>query len=104
MENPMMHHAGGHGSHDMQGMFFIPIPMAMFGVIVSFMFGATLGSMISRRSMMMGGMHGGGMHGGWKHGGWKMGGMGHHHHGEGPPCTCAEGSGEIEELTSGEMK
>jgi hypothetical protein len=97
----MNHHGRGHGQDLPMMIPSIPIPMAMFGMIVSFMFGATIGSAIARKHAMMsdgeyppmmwkhrmgmGGM-GMGMHGMGKH---RMGmGMMHHHHGDGPACRC----------------
>jgi len=61
----------------------IPIPFALFGVLVSFMFGWTIGSMMSHR-------HAAPEHGHdkqWKH---MKELKKHHHHGEGPPCGCKE--------------
>jgi len=67
----------------------IPLPIALFGTVVAFMFGATLGIAVSRRRemMMQGGMHGE-MHGGkpWMHRGMKP----HHHHGHGTPACCEQ--------------
>ena len=90
----------GHGGSDVQGMFCIPAPMAAFGAIVAFMFGAMIGVMVGKKQhmmrggmmggpMMRGGMMGGGMMG---KGMWmKHGGMAaHHHHGHGGPCMCEE--------------
>jgi len=61
----------------------IPIPAAMFGVLVSFMFGWTVGSMVSRKH----GMAQYGHEAQWKH---MKELKKHHHHGEGPPCGCQE--------------
>jgi len=61
----------------------IPIPAAMFGVLVSFMFGWTVASMMSRK-------HGAAEYGHdarWKH---IKELKKHHHHGDGPPCGCKE--------------
>jgi hypothetical protein len=67
---------------------FVPLPMAMFGAVVAFMFGATVGVTICRKRDMM--MHGGMHH--QKH--WMQPGMrSHHHHGEGAPA-CREWHGE----------
>ncbi len=91
MGHPMMHHPSHSGSEDWTRMFFIPIPMAMFGVLTAFMFGASLGAMLGRKHAAMG-TSGHGMMA-WKH---PMGmgtmGMGHHHHGAGPSCRCDDGS------------
>jgi len=62
----------------------VPLPMAVFGVIVAFMFGATLGMMMGRkREMVM-------ARGNWQGGRpWMRHGMKHHHHhGEGSPACC----------------
>lgn len=60
--------------------FFIPIPMAFFGVVISFMFGFTIGSMVGRKHAAIEG-------GGWRKHAMGGMGMGHHHHGNGaPPC------------------
>lgn len=55
--------------------------MAFFGVLVSFMFGFTIGHMVSKKqAMMWGGKP-------WMKHDMMGGGMGHHHHGYGaPPC------------------
>jgi hypothetical protein len=64
------------------GTFSIPMPMAMFGVLVGFMFGATVGMLMGRKSGMSHGRMGG-------HG-WRHRGM-HHHHASGmPACGCGE--------------
>lgn len=105
MGHPAKHDHGGHGGHGGHGehghsgpMFgggsmpplFIPAPMAIFGTIVAFMFGFTVGSMMGRTQMMMrqsmmtgGGM--GGSHKPWKGHGRGMGAS-HHHHGPGAPA------------------
>jgi hypothetical protein len=59
----------------------VPLPMAVCGMVIAFVCGATLGKMMShKRGMMMHGGYGGPrMHGGMK---------GHHHHGEGSPACC----------------
>jgi hypothetical protein len=60
---------------------FVPLPMAMFGMMTAFVCGAMFGAMVSHKRRMM--MHGG--HGGpIMHGGMKS----HHHHGEGSPACC----------------
>lgn len=71
--------------------FFIPAPMAAFGMIIAFMFGALIGAGMVKKRMMMARMYGGGMHEGGMHGGsWKQGKMmHHHHHGWGMP-SCRE--------------
>ncbi len=61
----------------------IPIPAVMFGVLVSFMFGWTVGSLMSRK-------HAASDYGHdeqWKH---MKELKKHHHHGDGPPCRCKE--------------
>jgi hypothetical protein len=89
---------GAKGTAGFKDIFFIPIPMAMFGMCVAFMFGATIGLLVGKKHRRgayetgpwmheKGWMHhrgwGPGMGTGWK--GWKGGG--HHHHGFGtPPC------------------
>ena len=92
MGHSMMHHSSQGNGEDWTRIFFIPLPMAMFGVLVSFMFGATIGSMMARKHAMMGpGMMG------WKH---RMGmhkGMRHHHHGDGPACRCSDWPEQLEE-------
>lgn len=74
---------------------FIPLPMAVVGMMLSFVFGAMAGKMMAhRRDMMMGQGYGGAMmHGGhgkmMGHHGWKA----HHHHAAGAaPCCCESGS------------
>jgi hypothetical protein len=58
----------------------VPLPMAVCGMVIAFVCGATLGKMMShKRGMMRGGFGGPMMHGGMK---------GHHHHGEGSPACC----------------
>jgi hypothetical protein len=65
----------------------VPLPMAMFGMVIAFVCGAMLGTMMShKRGMMMQGGHSGRM----MHGGMK----GHHHHGEGSAACCCEPHGE----------
>lgn len=80
---------GTNGFKDMQ-IFFIPIPMAMFGMCVAFMFGATIGTIWGKKHGMATNGGRGWMHyKGWKQGmGWKKWGMGHHHHGYGSPPCC----------------
>jgi hypothetical protein len=65
-------------------MLLVPLPMAMFGVVVAFMFGATLGMVMGRKRemMMRTGCEGGKP---WMHRGMKR----HHHHGDGSPA-CRE--------------
>lgn len=70
-------------------MFYVPIPMAMFGVLIAFMFGATLGTMWGRKQGMMGG----GRH---HRMGWRRG---HHHHGYGMAACCCEPQGEMQEMS-----
>lgn len=79
--------SGGSESECCEGMspFFLPVPMAIFGVIVAFMFGVLIGSAASRRRAIMSGGWSGGMHD--KHS--KHGIRGHHHHGYGAPA-CRE--------------
>lgn len=61
----------------------IPIPVALFGVLVSFMFGWTVGSMMSRRHAAPESGH----DAQWKH---MKELKKHHHHADGPPCGCKE--------------
>ena len=63
----------------------VPLPMALFGMVVHFMFGVAFGMLLaSRKQEIMHGGHGGmGMHGGMRH---------HHHHGEGSPACCDQHS------------
>ena len=72
----------GGGGHGAMPLLFIPIPMAMFGMLTAFMFGATLGMLMGRKHSMMGGP-------GHRMMMWKKG-M-HHHHGMGGPCMMAHG-------------
>jgi hypothetical protein len=93
MGNPMLHGHGAHGPGSAGSMMplFLPVPMAVFGVAVAFMFGATLGMRMGEKRSMMAGR---GACGPW------MGGMGgrdpmmsamaHHHHGNGAPCCCEQ--------------
>jgi hypothetical protein len=70
------------------GMFCVPIPMAMFGMLVACMFGATMGAMMSRKGAMR--------HGKMGSHGWRHRGM-HHHHGDSmPACGCGEWKTEPE--------
>ena len=69
----------------------IPIPAAIFGVLVSFMFGWTVGSMISRKHAAAECGH----DAGWKH---MKGIKQHHHHGDGPLCCCESDCGSESEL------
>jgi len=67
--------------NDLTKAISIPIPLAMFGVLVSFMFGWTVGSLVSRK-------HAAPEYGSdeqWKH---LKELKKHHHHAEGPPCKC----------------
>ena len=67
-------------------MLCIPLPMAMFGVVIAFMFGTTIGTMMGAKRGMMAASGG---HGGGKM--WRHRRMDHHHHGYGmPPCKCGE--------------
>lgn len=69
--------------NDLTRAISIPIPAAMFGVLVSFMFGWTVGSMMSRK-------HAANAYGHdaqWKH---MKALKEHHHHADGPPCGCGE--------------
>ena len=61
----------------------IPIPVAMFGVLVSFMFGWTVGSMMSRK-------HAAPEHGHDSQSKHIKELKKHHHHAGGPPCDCKE--------------
>ena len=95
----MNHHPGHNGSHAKSGeccdgmqMFSIPMPMAMFGMCVAFMFGATIGLMMGKKHSMMGQPMGWGKHKMMWHKGR------HHHHGFGmPPCGCQD-QGETPEM------
>ena len=56
----------------------IPAPMAFFGMIVAFMFGMMIGSMVSKKHATMQGDRR-----------WRKRGTGsHHHHGYGAPMCC----------------
>ena len=55
MGHPMMNHPAHEGGHDWPRMFLIPIPMAMFGVLISFMFGFTVGHVMARKHAAMAG-------------------------------------------------
>ncbi len=70
-------------------MLSIPLPMAMFGMFVAFMFGATLGMLMGKKHGMMAGGGSYGM-------GWKK--RRHHHHGFGMPACCEQHS-EMQEST-----
>jgi hypothetical protein len=118
MGSPMMHghHQFGSGSGNPMMALFVPIPMAIFGVMVAFMFGATLGMKIGEKHSAMGGpsprgpwmarmggpkgMMGGmcgpkpGMMGHMVSRGPWMAAMAHHHHGMGAPCTCDHPEGD----------
>ena len=74
----------GTGSGCCEGMspFFLPVPMAIFGVVVAFMFGVLVGSAVSRKRAMM-------MSGGWSGGMHSKHIRGHHHHGHGA-LACRE--------------
>jgi len=80
-------HGGSPWAHgtDMPA-FFIPIPMAFFGVLISFMFGFTVGSMAGKKQAMS-------FAGSWRKHAMGPGGMGHHHHGEGTPA-CRKWHGD----------
>jgi len=80
--------SGEKGKECCQGMqiFYVPIPMAMFGVLIAFMFGATCGTMWGKKQGMMGG----GRH---HRMGWQRG---HHHHGRGTPACCCEPHSEMQ--------
>jgi hypothetical protein len=97
------HGGGGWYGHGSQSPFFVPVPMAMFGVLIAFMFGMTLGMMKGSKRQVEGASHdhkgwmGHGGHGEWPGGHghgkpWRKGGKSHHHHhGAGTPaCCCAE--------------
>lgn len=91
MQGCMRSDSGESGGMDMSAIPFIPLPMAIVGACVAFMFGIMFGKMIARkREMMM-------MQGGWQGGGqpWMMhhGMKGHHHHGEGSPA-CQQWHGD----------
>jgi hypothetical protein len=99
MGHPMHHEHdypfAGPGGGDFPRAFMIPIPMAMFGVMISFMFGCTLGMIMGKKAARgYGGKWGGHGHGRCGHGGWdgrmgwKKAMMQHHHHGMGPACRC----------------
>jgi putative effector of murein hydrolase len=85
---------GGMQSGMQMEMPAVPAPM----VFVAFLFGIMLGTMMSRKRMMMMGMHGGmgmGMGGHGKMGMSRGMMMHHHHHGAGEPCCCGKSeSGE----------
>lgn len=70
--------------NDLTRAISIPIPVAMFGVLVSFMFGWTVGSMMSRKHAAA--VSGHDAH--WKH---MKTLKEHHHHADGSPCGCKEG-------------
>ena len=91
-----MHHDGGHGhGGGMPPMFAIPIPMAMFGMLTAFMFGANVGMMMGRKHPMMEGHGGGPDPMAWKHKMARLKAMkNHHHHGDGSACMCHERGGE----------
>jgi hypothetical protein len=59
MGSPMQGHTW-HGPGGVMAPLYLPIPMAIFGVVVSFMFGATLGMKWASKRSMMGGMPMGG--------------------------------------------
>jgi hypothetical protein len=71
---------GNGGEYGGAQMFHVPMPMAMVGMCIAFMFGCTIGMLVGKKHGMQmgGGMH----HRMGRHGG-------HHHHGYGmPPCGC----------------
>lgn len=69
--------------NDLTRAISIPIPVALFGVLVSFMFGWTIGSMVSRKHAA----NAYGLDGHAKH---MKALKEHHHHADGPPCDCEE--------------
>jgi hypothetical protein len=92
MGHPMNHHHGG-GKHGagMPPVFAIPFPMAMFGMLTAFMFGANMGAMMGRKMAVMN--PAGSEHDAmaWKRKVAAFQAMkGHHHHGDGPACTCRD--------------
>lgn len=76
------HHGGSPWAHGGQMQVpFVPAPMAFMGMMIAFMFGFTIGHMVSRKQAMMCGDQQ------WMKHKMMGGGMGHHHHGYGaPPC------------------
>jgi hypothetical protein len=107
MGYPGMHEkswmGGNQGAVGGPPVMFLPAPMAFFGVLVAFMFGAVMGALLGKKKMMMMGAMGG-----------KRWGKGmHHHHGFGmAPCRCEPasetgemgqpGAGQPEERDEGE--
>jgi hypothetical protein len=92
MGHSMMHSHGGmeRGTQGRPSPLFLPVPMAVFGVLIAFMFGMTLGMMKGSKHSM-GEMSHGGSPGGWEPGKpWMKGAMRHHHHHHGgsPACCC----------------
>ena len=87
--NHEWHGAMGKDAAGGMGMFFIPIPMAAFGMCVAFMFGATVGMLWGKKHMMMAG--------GKQRMGWHKGP--HHHHGEGT-SACWERHTQMQEAPS----
>lgn len=84
----------GHGMCGWRGkeygheMMAIPMPMAIFGMMVAMMLGALCGMMMGKKAAMM---HGGPMMygGGYGKKMWKKKAMmGHHHHGWGMAACC----------------
>lgn len=89
-----MHAQDSHGAWP--PMVVIPAPMAFFGILAAFIFGATVGVMASKKHEMMGGKGGWGMHGPGMRGKRWM--KSHHHHGYGmPPCMDPECCGSVED-------
>lgn len=95
MEMPMMHR--GHGS-ELSRMFSVPVPAAMFGLVVSMMFGATVGMIVGKKCAMKGY---------WGHGKekmwkakmgkemWGKGMMAHHHHEWGGQACTSKHEGDM---------
>jgi hypothetical protein len=80
------------------GMPSVPLPMAVVGMVIAFMLGATIGMAKSRRhEMMPHHMHEGGKP-------WMGRGMkGHHHHGDGSAACCERHEGwSMPQMSSGE--
>lgn len=92
MGHPMMHHHEGY--EPWPAFLSIPAPMAGFGVVIAFMFGMTMGTLMGRKTAGMTGMMSHSPHG-------RMHGMlRHHHHGFGTPaCRCGEPPTEPAEKT-----
>jgi len=80
------------GGQGWQSPFFVPVPMAVFGVLIAFMFGRSMGET---------------GHGDWSAGmgrgkPWMKGGMRHHHHhGAGTTaCCCGQAPSETTRETA----